>query len=282
MDITKIAVIGAGTMGGGIAQTAAQSGYSVILEDMKEEYARVGFDKIRERLAKRVSEGKLKNTEKNKILSNIIPVADLEDCGEADLIIEAVTEEENIKKEIFKKLDVICGKNTLFATNTSSISITRIASSTKRSDRFAGMHFMNPPYIMKLIEVIRGLRTSDETVSTIRTISEKMGKIPVLVNDLPGFVSNRVLMPMINEAIFCLQDGIASKEGIDSIMKLGAHQPMGPLELADFIGLDTCLEILDILRAELGEKFKPCPLLKIMVSAGKLGRKRGEGFYEYR
>jgi 3-hydroxybutyryl-CoA dehydrogenase len=282
MDIRKIAVIGAGMMGGGIAQVAAQSGYGVILEDMKEELVEAGFEKIRQRLTKRVGEGKLDDEEKNKILSQISTTAVLEDCRDADLIIEAVTEKENIKGEIFKKLDAVCGETTVFATNTSSISITRLSRLMKRPDRFIGMHFMNPPYIMKLIEVVKGLRTSKETVGIIRGVSEKMGKVPVVVNDFPGFVSNRVLIPMINEAIFCLQEGIAPQESIDTIMKLGAHHPMGPLELADFIGLDICLEILEILHADLGEKFRPCALLKIMVSAGKLGKKSGEGFYEYR
>ncbi|OHB93059.1 MAG: 3-hydroxybutyryl-CoA dehydrogenase [Planctomycetes bacterium RIFCSPHIGHO2_12_42_15] len=282
MNIQKIGVIGAGTMGGGIAQVAAQSGYEVILKDISEEYVRAGLAKIKERLGKRVGEGKLEIFEKERILSNIKTTTSLEDCRNADLIIEAVIEKEDIKKQIFKELDTICNDETIFASNTSSISITRLAEITKRPERFAGMHFMNPAYIMKLVEVVKGLATSEETVSVITAVAKKMGKIPVVVNDFPGFVSNRVLMPMINDAIYCLHEGIATKEGIDSIMKLGANHPMGPLELADFIGLDTCLAILEILHAELGEKYRPCPLLQKMVAGGKIGRKSGEGFYEYR
>jgi 3-hydroxybutyryl-CoA dehydrogenase len=282
MNIKKIGVIGAGTMGGGIAQAAAQSGYEVILEDMSEEYVRIGFAKIKERLEKRVVEGKLDRIEKDRIISNIKPTASLEDFKETDLIIEAVVEKENIKKQIFKELDAICPKETIFTTNTSSISITGLAQVTERYERFAGMHFMNPAYVMKLVEVVRGLRTLDETISIITTVAEKMKKIPVVVNDSPGFVSNRVLMPMINDAIYCLYEGIASRENIDSIMKLGANHPMGPLELADLVGLDICLDILEVLHADLGEKYRPCPLLRKMVAGGKLGSKSGEGFYEYR
>lgn len=282
MNIQKIGVIGAGTMGNGIAQVAAQSGYEVVLEDMKEEYVRAGFEKIKERLGKRAGDGKLESKEKDRILSNIKTTASLEDCRDVDLIIEAVIEKEDIKKQIFKELDNICSEETIFTTNTSSISITRLAQVTKRPKLFAGMHFMNPAFVMKLVEVVRGLRTSQETVSIITALAEKMGKIPVIVNDSPGFVSNRVLMPMINDAIYCLQERVASRESIDSIMKLGANHPMGPLELADFIGLDICLDILEVLHAELGEKYRPCPLLRKMVAGGKLGRKSGEGFYEYR
>lgn len=282
MNIQKIAVIGAGTMGGGIAQVAAQSGYEVILEDMKEEYLKAGFAKIKKRLEKRIGEGKLENREKDRILSNIKTTANLESCKDADLIIEAVTEKEDVKKQIFQSLDALCDEETIFATNTSSISITRLASITERPDRFVGMHFMNPAYIMKLVEVVKGLHTSDETVDIIIAVAGIMGKIPVVVNDFPGFVSNRVLMPMINDAIYCLQEGVASRENIDSIMKLGANHPMGPLELADLIGLDICLEILEVLQSELGEKYRPCPLLRKMVAGGKLGRKSGEGFYDYR
>jgi len=282
MNIQKIGVIGAGTMGGGIAQVAAQSGYDVVLEDMKEEYVKAGFSKIKERLEKRVSEGKLESREKDRILSNIKTTSSLKDCKDTDLIIEAVLEKEDIKKQIFKELDILCDEETVFTSNTSSISITRLALVTERPERFAGMHFMNPAYIMRLVEVVPCLRTSRETISIITAVAEKMGKIPVIVNDFPGFVSNRVLMPMINDAIYCLQEGVASREGIDTIMKLGANHPMGPLELADFIGLDTCLAILEVLHEELGEKYRPCPLLERMVADGKLGRKSGEGFYGYR
>lgn len=282
MNIQKIGVIGAGTMGSGIAQVAAQSGYEVVLEDVKEEYVRAGFEKIKERLEKRVGKGKLESKVKDRTLSNIKTTASLEDCRDVDLIIEAVIEKEDIKKQIFAELDNICSEETIFTTNTSSISITRLAQVTKRPKLFAGMHFMNPAFVMKLVEVVRGLRTSQETVSIITAVAEKMGKIPFIVNDSPGFVSNRVLMPMINDAIYCLQEGVASRESIDSIMKLGANHPMGPLELADFIGLDICLDILEVLHAELGEKYRPCPLLRKMVAGGKLGGKSGEGFYEYR
>jgi 3-hydroxybutyryl-CoA dehydrogenase len=281
MEIRKIAVIGAGQMGCGIAQVAAQSGFEVVLEDMDEKYAMTGLAKIRERLERRVKEGKLGEAEKEKALLNIRPTARLSDCRDADLVIEAVTEKEEIKKGIFSELDALCPGTTIFATNTSSISITRLAAGTKRADRFIGMHFMNPAYVMKLIEIVRGFCTADETVSAVSAVSGRMGKTPVVAEDFPGFVSNRVLMPMINEAIYCLQEGVALKEDIDTIMKLGAHHPMGPLELADFIGLDTCLEILEILASDLGEKFKPCPLLRKMVAAGRLGKKSGEGFYEY-
>lgn len=282
MNIKKIGVIGAGTMGGGIAQVAAQSGYEVVLEDVSEEYVRIGFAKIKERLEKRVVEGKIERIEKDRIISNIKTTASLGGCKDADLIIEAVVEKEDIKKQIFKELDAICPKESIFTTNTSSISITGLAQVTERYEQFAGMHFMNPAYVMKLVEVVRGLRTSDETISIIMTVAEKMKKIPVVVNDSPGFVSNRVLMPMINDSIYCLHEGVASRENIDSIMKLGANHPMGPLELADLVGLDICLDVLEVLYADLGEKYRPCPLLRKMVAGGKLGRKSGEGFYEYR
>ena len=282
MNIQKIGVIGAGTMGCGIAQVAAQSGYEVVLKDVKEEYVKAGFAKIKERLVKRAGEGKLEILEKERILSNIKTTTSLEECRNADLVIEAVVEKEDIKKHIFKELDTICNDETIFASNTSAISITRLAEITKRPERFAGMHFMNPAYAMKLVEVVKGLHTSDETVTIITAVAGIMGKIPVVVNDFPGFVSNRILMPMINDAIYCLQEGVASRESIDTVMRLGANHPMGPLELADFVGLDTCLAILEILHTELGEKYRPCPLLRKMVAGGKLGRKSGEGFYDYR
>ena len=282
MNIKKIGVIGAGTMGGGIAQVAAQNGFDVVLQDLNEELARSGFSKIKERLEKEVGEGKLESKEKDKILSNIKPTAILEDCKDANLIIEAVIEKEDIKKQIFKTLDNICLKETVFATNTSSISITRLGQVTGRPERFAGMHFMNPAYKMKLVEVVKGLRTSQETVDIISAVAEKMGKTPVAINDYPGYVANRLLIPMINDAIYCLEEGVGSRESIDTIMKLGANHPMGPLELADLIGLDVCLAILEVLHAELGEKYKPCPILRKMVAGGKIGRKSGEGFFEYR
>lgn len=281
MNIETIGVIGAGTMGNGIAQVAAQSGYEVILADVGQDFVLAGFEKIKERLEKRVEKGKLESNEKDRIISKIKTTITLEDFENADLIIEAIIENEELKKQIFRDLDQICPKATIFTTNTSSISITRLASVTQRPERFVGMHFMNPAYIMKLVEIVKGLRTSDAAVDIVISLAKKMEKTPVIVNDFPGFVSNRVLMPMINDAIYCLQDGVASRESIDSIMKQGANQPMGPIELADFIGLDICLAILEVLHAELGEKYRPCPLLRKMVSAGLLGRKSGEGFYEY-
>ncbi|HAM53544.1 MAG TPA: 3-hydroxybutyryl-CoA dehydrogenase [Nitrospiraceae bacterium] len=278
----KIAVIGAGTMGGGIAQMAGQCGYEVIMEDVKDSYVTTGFTKIKERLEKRVSEEKLEVGEKERILSNIKVATRLEDCTSADLIIEAAVEKEEIKRDIYRELDTLCPEETIFATNTSSLSITRLAQATGRPSRFVGMHFMNPAYSMKLIEIIRGLLTSEETIDIIRAVAGKMGKVSVVVNDSPGFVISRVIATMINDAIYCLEEGVASKEGIDTIMKFGANHPMGPLELADLMGLDICLEILEILQAGLGEKYRPCPLLRKMVAAGKLGRKSKEGFYEYR
>ena len=282
MVIQEIGIIGSGTMGGGIAQLAAQNGFSVVLEDINEEYVTAGLKQIQERLEKRANEGKINNEEKEKILSRIRISTDLEDCKDSDLIIEAVTEKDEIKKQVFNKLDKICREDVIFTSNTSSISITRLAQATGRQDRFAGMHFMNPAFIMKLVEVVRGLRTSQETIDKILSIAGKMGKVPVIVNDSPGFISNRLLMPMINEAVYCLYDGIASIESIDTVMKLGANHPMGPLELADLIGLDVCLDVLEILHKDLGEKYMPCPLLRKMVAGGKLGRKNGEGFYDYR
>ena len=281
MEIKTIAVIGAGIMGGGIAQTTAQSGFNVLLVDMSEDYAAAGLSKIKERLERRITEGKISPSDKEVIISKIKTSARLDDCRSADLIIEAVTEREDVKIKIFRELDRLCSAETIFASNTSTIPITRLAGATKRPERFIGMHFMNPAYIMRLVEVIRGMGTLEETVNSIKAVCGKMGKTAVVVEDSPGFVSNRVLMPMINEAVFCLQEGLSTREGIDTVMKLGANHPMGPLELADFIGLDTCLEILEILESELGEKFRPCPLLRKMVAAGKFGRKCGGGFYGY-
>jgi 3-hydroxybutyryl-CoA dehydrogenase len=282
MDIKKIAVIGAGTMGGGIAQVVAQSGYEVILAATKEEHARAGFEKIKERLEKRVSEGKLESKEKDRILSNIKTTASMGDCRDAGLVIEAVVEKEDAKKQIFKELDKICPTGTIFASNTSSISITRLAQVTGRPEKFTGMHFMNPTYIMRLLVIVQGMRTSQETVNTVAAVAQIMGKTPVAINDYPGFIINRLLISMINNAVYCLEEGVTSRENIDKIMKLGANHPMGPLELADFIGLDICLDILEVLHAELGEKYMPCPLLRKMVAGGKLGRKSGEGFYGYK
>ncbi len=282
MTIRKIAVVGAGTMGSGIAQAAAASGYEAELVDVDESRAAQGLTIIRERLERNVFAGKLGSAVRDGILSRIKTSGSLERCADVDLVIEAVAEREEVKRDVFRRLDELCRPEAVFATNTSSISITRLARETKRPERFIGMHFMNPAHVMKLIEVITGLRTSADTVSTIVKVAEKMNKVPVVVQDSPGFVSNRVLMPMINDAVCCLHEGTATRESIDTIIRLGANHPMGPLELADLVGLDICLEILEIMQAELGEKYRPCPLLRKMVAAGKLGRKSGEGFYEYR
>lgn len=282
MEVRNIAVIGAGTMGCGIAQTAAAGGFSVVLTDKDEASAGKGLANILDGLERRVSSGKLHSAERDGIISRIKTAGKLVDCGNADLVIEAVAESEEIKKEVFRSLESVCPPLTIFATNTSSISITRLAQATGRADRVIGMHFMNPVPIMRLVEVVTGLRTSAESVATITAIAEKMGKTCVVVADSPGFVSNRVLMPMINDAISCLHEGIASREGIDAIVRLGANHPMGPLELADMIGLDICLDILEVLHRELGEKYIPSVLLRNMVAAGKLGKKTGEGFYDYK
>ena len=282
MNIKKIGVIGAGQMGHGIALVAAKAGFSVILRDIKDDFVKNGISKIERFLGKSVEKGKMNAEEKEKILSNVKGTTKLEDLKDADLVIEAIFENIKIKKELFEELDKVCKKETYFASNTSTIPITDLASVTNRPDKFIGMHFMNPVPLMKLIEVIRGLRTSDETTKLIKDLSEKMGKIPVEVNDGPGFVSNRVLIPMINEAVFCLMDGTGTAENIDNVMKLGMNHPMGPLALADLIGLDVCLDIMNVLYEGFNDsKYRPCPLLKKMVQAGYLGKKSGRGFYDY-
>lgn len=281
MSIEKIMVVGAGTMGSGIAQTAASCGCAVVLADVDEQRAIAAVELIRKRLERRTAAGRTSPGEKELLLARITTTSSLEDCGAVELVIEAASEREAVKQAIFHQLDALAPAATIFASNTSAISITRLAAVTTRPDRFIGMHFMNPAHIMELVEVIPGLRTAPEVVATICALSERMGKKPVVVADAPGFVANRLLMPAINEAIRTLQEGIATRDDIDLVMKLGAGQPMGPLELADFIGLDVCLEILETLHRELGEKFRPCPLLRKMVEGGKLGRKNGEGFYDY-
>lgn len=276
-----IMVIGAGQMGGGIAQVAAQAGYSVFLNDIKDEFVTRGLSIIEKNLRRSVEKGKLEATECEAILGRITKSTSFQDAASADLVIEAAVENILIKSKIFTQLDSICPEHTILSTNTSSLPITEIAAYTKRPDRVIGMHFMNPVPVMKLVEVIRGLATSDEVYKTIQNLSLEMGKTPVEVNDAPGFVANRILIPMINEAVYALYEGIATAEDIDNVMKLGMNHPMGPLALADLIGLDTVLSISEILHEGLGDKYRPCPLLRKYVKAGWYGRKSGRGFYKY-
>ena len=280
--IQKVGVLGSGQMGGGIAQVAAQAGFDVYLADVNQAAAEKGKAKIAAQLKKAVEKGKMTEAESTSILERIRAVDGIAGLSQADLVVEAVSENPDLKFKIFRELDSACAPHTILASNTSSISITRIAAQTKRPEKVAGMHFMNPVPVMKLVEGIRGLQTSDETFSAVRAASEKMGKTFVAVKDIPGFAVNRVLMPMINEAVQALYEGIATAEDLDSAMKLGTNQPMGPLTLADFIGLDTCLAIMEVLHEGLGDsKYRPSPLLKQYVAAGWLGRKSGRGFYRY-
>jgi 3-hydroxybutyryl-CoA dehydrogenase len=275
-------VIGAGTMGNGIAQVAARSGYSVVMRDIKEEFLERGLATIEKSLQRDVDKQRLATEEKDLIRGRIRTTTTLETLQEASIIIEAVTENLGIKTEIFRALDQITPPDVVLASNTSSISITKLGAATMRPDKVIGMHFMNPVPVMKLVEVIRGLATSDQTYDRVRELTEKLGKTALDCEDSPGFVSNRVLMPMINEAIFTLYEGVATRESIDGIMKLGMNHPMGPLTLADFIGLDVCLAIMNVMHEGLGDpKYRPCPLLRRYVDAGWLGRKTGRGFYEY-
>lgn len=276
-----IVVIGAGQMGSGIAQVAAQAGFEVILNDIKEEFVSRGLKGIEKNLTRSVEKGKLSAEDKVATLGRIRTSTTYQDAAQADLVIEAASEKISIKTEIFKTLDAVCPELTILATNTSSLSITEVAAVTKRPERVIGMHFFNPVPAMKLVEVIRGLATSDEIYATIEELSRKLGKTPVEVKDAPGFVANRILVPMINEACWILNEGIAKPEDIDEVMKLGANHPLGPLALGDLIGLDTVLAICEVLHDGLGDKYRPCPLLRKYVSAGWLGRKSGRGFYSY-
>ncbi|MCM3597395.1 3-hydroxybutyryl-CoA dehydrogenase [Metabacillus idriensis] len=282
MSIQNVMVIGAGQMGSGIAQVCAMAGYKVYLNDLKEEFVQKGFAAINKNLQRQVDKEKMTAEQKQEILSRLTASTDLQDAAQTDLVIEAAVENMKIKSDIFAKLDEITPEQTILATNTSSLPITEIAAATKRPEKVIGMHFMNPVPVMKLVEIIRGLATSDEVYQAIEDMTKTLKKVPVEVNDFPGFVSNRILMPMINEAIYTLYEGVAEKEAIDEVMKLGMNHPMGPLTLADFIGLDTCLYIMETLHEGFGDdKYRPCPLLRKYVKAGWLGRKTGRGFYSY-
>ena len=280
--IEKIGVVGAGQMGAGIAQVAAMNGLSVILNDIENEFLDNGMARILKSLTSLLKKERISEEQKEAALGRIQTTLEAKAFEAADFVVEAVTENERLKLEVFEQLDNICKPGVILASNTSSIPITRIAAATERASEVIGMHFMNPVPIMKLVEIIRGLATSEETFETTKDLAVKLKKIPVAANDFPGFISNRILMPMINEAVFALYEGVGTAEAIDSVMKLGMNHPMGPLELADLIGLDTCLSILEVLHAGLGDsKYRPCPLLRKYVDAGYLGRKTGQGFYAY-
>jgi len=282
MVINKIMVIGAGQMGGGIAQVAAQAGLTVVLNDIDATLISNRMAFIDKTLSRNVEKGRITEVEKQEALARLIPSTDLQDADDVDFVVEAASEKMEIKAQIFRKLDEIARPGVILATNTSSLPITEIAAVTGRPESVIGMHFMNPVPVMTLVEVIRGIATSNEVYQTVEDLAKAMGKTPVEVNDYPGFISNRVLMPMINEAIYCVYEGVAETEAVDQVMKLGMNHPMGPLTLADFIGLDTCLAIMEVLYEGFADsKYRPCPLLRKMVKAGWLGKKSGQGFYTY-
>ena len=282
MEIKKILVLGAGTMGAGIAQVAAQTGYKVVLRDVDQAFVEKGVKSIEKNLARLVEKGKMTDEQKAATLANLVGVTDLAAHTDADLIIEAIVENMEIKKKVYGELGAIMKPECIFATNTSALSVTEIAVASKRPEKFIGMHFFNPVPIMALVEIIRGAATADETYAAIKEMTVKFGKTPVEVNEAPGFVVNRLLVPMINEAAYTLLEGVACAEDIDQAMKLGAGHPMGPLALGDFIGLDVCLAIMETLYREFGDtKYRPCPLLRKYVRAGNLGKKTGKGFFDY-
>ncbi len=282
MDVRKVGIVGAGQMGSGISQVASQAGLEVRIHDISEALIAGGIDSIARGLARAVSRGKLVEEERAAILARIRPAGSFDALSDADLIIEAATEDEQLKMDLFRRLSATCRPEVILASNTSSISITRLGSASDRPEKVIGMHFMNPVPVMRLVEIVRGLATGEETYETVKALAERMGKDTVVAEDSPGFIVNRILMPMINEAVFCLHEGVGAAEDIDKAMKLGTNQPMGPLELADLIGLDTCLAIMEVMQRVLGDdKYRPCPLLKKYVDAGYLGRKSGRGFYRY-
>jgi 3-hydroxybutyryl-CoA dehydrogenase len=282
MEVKKVGVIGAGTMGNGIAHVFAVSGYDVMLMDIEESFIDKAIARITKNLDRMIKKEKITEADKDAALAKINKTTSVKDLGECDIVVEAATEDYALKQKIFKDLSSICKDGAILASNTSSISITEIAANTKCPEKVIGMHFMNPVPMMKLVEIVKGVQTSDETVDAVMALSEKLGKTPVLVNDYPGFVANRVLMPMINEACWTLMQGVATKEAIDTVMKLGMAHPMGPFQLADLIGLDVCLAIMEVLYEGFSDsKYRPCPLLRNMVKAGYLGRKTKRGFYTY-